>query len=114
MSTRLTAALALLIPGDGRFPSAGDLGLEEAVAGEPRFSAAVAEVLEAAEGLEALVAEAGAALLREVEAARPEAFGTFVVAAYSAYYTHPQVLGAVEAATGYQACLLYTSPSPRD
>ena len=103
MSARLTAALALLIPGDARFPRAATLDLTRFIVDEPRFAGAVAAVLDAAEGLEAMDAEAGTALLRTLEGRLPEACGTLVVAAYSAYYTHPEVLTAVEAATGYKA-----------
>ena len=101
--TRLDAALSLLIPGKGRFPAAGTLGLSGMVAGEPRFAAAVAAVMDVAAGLEALPPAEGTALLRRIEAERPQAFATFVVAAYSAYYTHPEVLSAIEAETGYKA-----------
>jgi len=92
-----------LIPGEGSFPSAGELDLGELVQVEARFAAAVVEIMEAAEGLEKLNAEARVERLAEIEAARPEAFGTFVVAVYSAYYTHPLALRAVEAETDYKS-----------
>jgi hypothetical protein len=101
--SRLDAALSLLIPGKGRFPAAGTLGLAGMVSGEPRFAGAVAAIMAAAEGLEALPPVEATALLRRIEAAHPQAFASFVVAAYSAYYTHPEVLSAIEAETGYKA-----------
>ena len=101
--TRLEALLETVLPGDGAFPSAGALGLAAQVPDIPRFAEAAARIGAAAEGIETLAPEARAARLAEIEAADPEGFGAFLVAAYSLYYTHPEALASVERETGYKA-----------
>ncbi|MEM1430544.1 MAG: hypothetical protein AAGG09_13905 [Pseudomonadota bacterium] len=94
---RLAPLLALLLPGGAGFPSAAELGLTSRIADDRRLAEAMAGLLDA------LPPRVGPAEIAAVERARPEVFGPAIVAVYSAYYTHPQVLAVIEAATGYRA-----------
>jgi hypothetical protein len=51
----------------------------------------------------ALSAEARTDALKAVEAGKADLFDAATVAIYSAYYTRPHVLAAIEAARGYKA-----------
>lgn len=103
LAPALARALSCLLPGQPPFPPAGRLGLEAFILAEPRFAGAVRAVLAASPGLEQLADDEADAHLRQIEMAQPEIFGPFLVAAYSAYYTHPEVLAAIQAQTGYRA-----------
>ncbi|MEL6233735.1 MAG: hypothetical protein AAFR46_04965 [Pseudomonadota bacterium] len=103
LTAALARALSCLLPGQPPFPPAGALGLEAGILAEPRFAGAARAVLDAAPDLEQLSDAAAETRLRQIETAQPALFGAFVVAAYSAYYTHPAVLAAIEAQTGYRA-----------
>ncbi len=100
----LRAALETLLPGDGRFPGAAAIDLVDRMSGIDHLHPAVAI---ASKHLPADMADRSASertrLLQAWETDDPEGFGGFVIAAYSAYYTHPTVLAAIEAATGYAA-----------
>ena len=86
-----------LLPGGEGFPAASAIGLSDRIRANPRLSAAWDAVLPHLDG------RADDDGLREVEAAHPGLFGAAVVAAYSAYYTAPEVLAVIEAKTGYTA-----------
>lgn len=94
---RLVHLLDLLLPGGDGFPAASEIGLAARIANEARLASSVASLLEV------LPREIGQSELEAAEATAPTVFGTALVAAYSAYYTHPAVLAVVEAATGYRA-----------
>ena len=89
--------LDALLPGGEGFPAASAMGLAERIEANPRLSLAWEAVLPHLEG------RADDDGLRAVEAAHPGLFGAAVVAAYSAYYTAPEVLAVIEAKTGYSA-----------
>ena len=81
----MDAVLGTLLPGEGAWPSAGDLGLAAEVGAE--------------------LGEDGVALLAAlpaIEAARPAAFERLVAAAYTAYYVDARVRRVVEQETGYE------------
>ena len=104
MNRRLVAMLDTLLPGGDGFPSASAAGVPEWLSGETRFAPVLDEMLELLpEGFEEKGPGARAELLAQVETAAPGRFNDAVVAAYSAYYTRPAVLDAVEAACGYRA-----------
>lgn len=94
---RLVPALDRLLPGGEGFPPASALGLAGRLADEPRFARAWAALLDR------LPREVGRAELEQAEADAPEVFGAALNAAYSLYYTDPQVLAVMERATGYKA-----------
>ena len=104
MDTALTAALVTLLPGDDRFPAATAIGLaRRLLALDHLRPAAEAAVARLPSNFAALSADDRTQALKAWEAADPQGFGAFVIAAYSAYYTHSNVLAAVEQATGYAA-----------
>jgi hypothetical protein len=98
------ALLDTLLPGDHSFPGASAVGLGAWIAAEPRFAPALDAVLaRLPEDFATREAEAREAILAALEAEGFAPFGTLVVGAYSGYYTHPEVLRAIEAETGYKA-----------
>ena len=97
----MDAELGTLLPGEGAWPSAGDLGLAAEVGAElGEDGAALLAALPA--GFASLDAEAREAALRAIEAARPDAFERLVAAAYTAYYVDARVRRVVEQETGYE------------
>jgi hypothetical protein len=99
-----TALLDTLLPGGEGFPPASGVGLDGWIAGRPRFAPALAELVAALpEDFATRAPAARTATLTALEADRPELFGAVVVAAYSGYYTNPEVLAVVEARCGYKA-----------
>lgn len=111
--TTLQAALDVIVPPTGDLPGAGGLGVTASVLEDAAALGATDTVAELLAGLPAdFTSSASAAretMLREVEAADPSRFRVLINLAYTAYYTHPRVLAAVEAATGYNA----GPPQPR-
>lgn len=104
MDTALIAALVTLLPGDDRFPAATAIGLaQRLLAIDHLRPAAEAAVARLPSDIADLSADDRTQALQAWETADPEGFGALVIAAYSAYYTHPTVLAAVQRATGYAA-----------
>ena len=102
--SRLVAALDLILPGGAGFPPASAVNLADWVGGQPRFAPAIAWLLgRLADGFDKMPASAGYTALEALEAEDPERFGAVVIAAYSGYYTHPDVLAVIEAERGYKA-----------
>lgn len=107
-TARLRQVLARLLPGDGAWPNAGALELENAILDRLTTMPDVAKQVVAA--LSALpedaVRQGGGdldAALKTIEAKQPEAFSGLLLTAYSAYYTDPRVRDVVEQVTGYEA-----------
>lgn len=104
MAATLTAALDTLLPGNDQFPSAAAIGLDERLSAldhlRPAVDGAVAKL---PADFACLSRDDRTQHLQDWEADDPDGFGAFVIAAYSAYYTHPAVLAVVEHATGYAA-----------
>lgn len=98
--TRLAAVLDVLLPGGEGFPPASDVGLADWIMEQPRFAGAVDWLLAALPDDDS--ADLTAAL-RALEDSQPEPFGALIVAAYSGYYTHRDVLAVIEAKAGYKA-----------
>ena len=98
----LTAVLDRVIPGDGVFPGAGELGIapyvDRVVAQSVRlrrlFAAGLAELSVRAGlgGFTTLTDARKDAVLREVESAAPEFFEALVRRAYNGYYMDPKVI----------------------
>lgn len=106
----LDALLRMLIPAseDGRLPSAGELGLADAIfaAGgvDPEFGTelkiglerlAAAAVKEGAVGFGELSEERRLAVLKAVTDAHPNLLGRLLAPAYTAYYATPRVARAL-------------------
>lgn len=102
----LAGVLNRLVPADGEFPAAGDLGVAAFVeASVGRVPAARRLFLEGLAAIEAAsharvgraFADAAAsdqdAVLREIQGARPDFFDALLVHAYSGYYIRPEVIG---------------------
>ena len=93
-------------------PGAGGLGLAAAVLDDAAASNRQADLDEVLGRLPAgftdLDPRAREAALRTVADALPRAFASVINMAYTAYYTDPRVLHALQARTGYQA----TPPQP--
>lgn len=103
-NSHLAILLDLMIPGDGVFPLPSQLDLAETMAGHERFGA-MAEVMLATLPADFAV-RSGAGQIAEIERVErdmPGVFDPFVVALYSLYYVHPEVLAAVESTSGYAA-----------
>jgi hypothetical protein len=100
----LSAALDVLLPGDGLFPAASAVALATRLLSYPALAeptiAAAARLGDTFVDAEPAVRLATIVRLEETE---PALFGRFVVAAYSGYYSTLAVLEAVESATGYAA-----------
>ncbi len=104
IAAMLRALLDVLLPGDGRFPSASDAGAHGVVAdrlvaqrGEGALDE-LARTLEDCGGpLAPLGAEERKAVVRRFEESRPEQFETLRMFAYHAYYESPAVVRAVRA-----------------
>ncbi|MFQ6028804.1 MAG: gluconate 2-dehydrogenase subunit 3 family protein [Dehalococcoidia bacterium] len=113
----LTAALNRLIPAEGEFPGAGDLGLaafvERAVSRETGLTRLFIDGLaqiEIAAGRQGsspfteLSPENQVATLKDVEAQFPDFFTTLVRQCYNGYYTNPDVFELIG----------YSLPLPED
>ena len=99
----LTTVLNRLVPADGGMPGAGDLRLaayiDRAMGVAPHLRRHIVGVLAGlpdAAAFGQLSDEEAEELLRQVEAAQPEAFDILLQASYTGYYSHPQVLAALE------------------
>lgn len=106
MTDALAALLDTLLPGDADWPAAGRHGLAA------RTRALAEDAPDGASGLEAVLAalppdfaslpqEAREEVLRGIEAQHPQAFAAILTAAYSAYYTDPDIRDVIERRTGY-------------
>ena len=101
---QLQAVLMRLLPGGEGFPSAEDVDLAAWIGQQPRFASATDWLLEhLPDDFADLSQGRQKALLEQLETHDAERFGTFVIAAYSGYYTHPDVLSVIEAERGYKA-----------
>jgi hypothetical protein len=100
----LSAALNRIIPAEGQFPGAGDLGLAGFVEGvvaqsnqlRRLFNEGLAQLEITAVGREGkgfleLADAARDETLREVEAQHPQFFEALVRQCYNGYYTNPQI-----------------------
>ena len=113
----LTAALNRIVPAEGRFPGAGDLGgaqlVERAVANRLRLRRLFGEGLAHLEIAAAHRGDAGFAelseydqddTLRQVEAEQPDFFRELVRQCYNGYYSNPEIFDIIG----------YTLPGPED
>lgn len=99
----LRAVLNRLIPADNEMPAAGEIGIvdyiDDAMAEATHLRQPIFDILEDVriEGRSAL--ECGGAtldaLLERIDATREDAFDTLLQAAYTGYYSHPDVLHAI-------------------
>lgn len=104
----LSILLDTLQPGDeAHWPAAGQHGLAQKTREMAALAPGGLEALESV--LEALPPafpdgsqSSREGMLREIEAAGPEAFEKVVTAAYNAYYTDPGIRDVIEALTGYE------------
>lgn len=107
MDSRLIALLDGIVPPRDDLPGAGGLMLGDAVIADAQENSRVADLEEILGSLPEGCAELSPverdALLRQVEAQHPRAFQSLVNMAYTAYYTDPRVLHALQQRTGYQA-----------
>ena len=104
LTAALVAALETLLPGNDRFPSARAVGIADRLLTLQHLRPAVETALtRLPSDIATLSAGDKTATLQAWESNDPESFGAFLVAAYSAYYTHPTVLNAVQSATVYAA-----------
>lgn len=102
----LPSLLAGLLPGDGCWPCAADLGLEPAISSLAESSDAFAEALSLLAEAELPPRTEPDALeraLTDLQARQPAAFGSLMLLVYGAYYAHPDVLAVVEERSGYPA-----------
>ncbi len=96
----LVAVLDVLLPGGDGFPPASAIGLAGWIGDRTRF----VDIANWLQDEVPTVPDADlAAALRALEAREPDRFGALIVAAYSGYYTHPDVLAVIEATAGYKA-----------
>lgn len=104
MKQVLEAVADTMLPGGLGFPLATKTEAVDWLLEQPRFLPS----LEALAGeLPAGFKDAGSPervdMLKTVEARAPDIFDAATVAIYSAYYTRPEVLAAIETARGYKA-----------
>lgn len=104
---RLPWLLDGIVPPRDELPGAGGLGLGEAVIADAEGSARRADLDAILSSLPEGSVECSPgerdALLRQVESEHRVAFQSVVNMAYTAYYTDPRVLHALQQRTGYQA-----------
>jgi len=104
MSATLSALLDTLLPGGEGFPAASKARTDEWLAGEARFRETVERTLALLpEGFAGFSDAGRTKTLRDIETNHRELFDAMVVAAYSAYYTRPAVLGVIAALCGYKS-----------
>lgn len=104
MSDTLNALLSTMLPGGDGFPSAADTNCAEWLSQNAGFRPAIKALLaKLPQGFETFAPGAQSDMLKRIEKDAPEVFDAATVAIYSAYYTRPEVLTAIEAARGYKA-----------
>jgi hypothetical protein len=104
MSAILEDLLDILIPGDAVFPNPSTIGLARRLAAHDRFGPVVAELCkQLPAGFSGLAFDGKTQAVAAIEAGQPQAFGVFLIAVYSLYYTDAQVLEAIAATSGYEA-----------
>lgn len=102
----LDSLLAGLLPGDGNWPNAADLDLEEEII---RLAQRVPERQAALSRLRDLnlpprsETDSLQQALEQLESVEPATFGALLLLAYGAYYAHPSVLALIEERCGYAA-----------
>ncbi|MDQ0392912.1 hypothetical protein [Labrys monachus] len=96
--------VSVLIPGDGDWPSAADVGVQAVLAtrlfedlGRGQFARLAAALLAAGGPLRGRGEDEQVAIVRRFEAAEPALFGWVRDAAYIAYYENPFVAAAINA-----------------
>ena len=100
----LTALLDALLPGGEGFPSASAIGLAVWIDGHERFAPVVQDLLDRLpDGFATMSGDKRMRTIETVESEHSSLFGSALVAAYSGYYTHPDVLAVIEARCGYKA-----------
>jgi hypothetical protein len=98
----MNALLDTLIPGDDDFPSAGSLGMHEALLTHDRFRTAYEAILDLLPaGFADLSIQTRASHMIEIEAREPDYFNGLIVGVYSLYYTHADVTLVIERLTGH-------------
>lgn len=96
------ALLETLLPGDGDFPPGAIVA--DALAVHDRFGPVLEAMLECLPADFAALAPAlRTRVVRGIEANETRLFDSFVVGAYSLYYTHPDVAAVLAQVTGYRA-----------
>ena len=100
----IDAILDTMLPGGEGFPPASATGAAAWLEGQARFRPALDDLASRLPPDFATSAPgARTEMLRILEAEEPAVFDAATVAIYSAYYTRPAVLAAIEAARGYKA-----------
>lgn len=105
----LTAVLNSIIPGDGRdWPAAGDHGIGTKVLDFLQLKKdgmdCIGQVFSTCgSDFCNIDCTLQAERLSNVEASKPEAFETLLVATYNMYYTDPEIRQIIERLTGYEA-----------
>ena len=94
--------VGLLIPGDGDFPSADTIHIQDAVAAHARFGGVLKEIEQALpDGFSDMPPQTQIEVLHRIEVAQSDLFQRVITAVYSLYYTHPKVAAAIEAMSGH-------------
>lgn len=105
----MSALLDTLIPGDADFPTAGAVGLHDALVMHVRFAKPYAQIrLLLHDDFEQQSPEERTRALSQVERQHPSFFNGLIIGAYSLYYTNPKVAAVIERLTGHTA----RSPQP--
>ena len=100
----MSTLLDTIIPGDSDFPAASAVALHKALATHKRFAAPYKQVLALLpDSFDKGTREVRAGMLAKIEIVHPDLFNGLIVGAYSMYYTHPKVAGAIESLTGHTA-----------
>jgi hypothetical protein len=101
----LEIVLDTLIPPREDIPGAGGLGLAQAVSLDAEETGKTDDLdrilLHIPADFSGLAIDEREAILRTLEQKEPVAFWTLINMAYTAYYTHPDVLAGVSERTGY-------------
>jgi hypothetical protein len=96
------ALLETLLPGDDDFPPGAIVA--EALAAHDRFGPVLVAILDCLPpDFAALTPALRTRVVQGIEAIETRLFDSFVVGAYSLYYTHPDVAAVLDRVTGYRA-----------
>lgn len=109
MNETVRALVDTMLPGGGGFPSAASVGCAEWLESEARFRSSVATLADLlSSDFAGLSTDDRVAQLSAIEGKHAALFDSVTAAVYSAYYTRPAVLAALEEMSGYKA----TPPQP--